>query len=130
MRASSPGTFCAGGQEVHDERERQAYPGNGDMPLVWDEQAIDSLMTQFRYMLTHEVKNMKLEVIENMGSMLAKRSGIDREIHELTARVDLQSRLRDSISASRLMRNPFPQSPATAGGCAERSGDLGKAGTP
>jgi hypothetical protein len=58
-------------------------------PLVWDEQAIDSLMAQFRYMLIHEVKNMKLEVIENIGSMLARRSGIDREIHELTARVEL-----------------------------------------
>ena len=42
-------------------------------------------------MLKHEVKNMKLEVIENMGAMLARRSGIDKELHDLSARVELLS---------------------------------------
>jgi hypothetical protein len=80
----------------------ESTPGS-DAPRVWNEESIDILMSQFRYMLAHEVKNMKLEVVENMGAMLARRSGIDREIHDLSARVDRMARAIDGFGA-RLMR--------------------------
>lgn len=58
-------------------------------PKVLTEEQVSSLIAQFHFMLKHEVKNMKLEVIENIGAMLARRSGIDHELHDLSSRVDM-----------------------------------------
>ena len=70
-----------------------------DAPRAWNEESIELLMRQFRFMLEHEVRNMKLEVIENIGAMLARRSGVDREIHDLTARVDLLAKAIEDFGA-------------------------------
>ncbi|MGA2480486.1 MAG: hypothetical protein ABSG63_17180 [Spirochaetia bacterium] len=69
--------------------EDTAATGETTTPRIWDEQAVSLLVQQMRFMMEHEVKTMKLDVIENMGSMLARRSGIDREIRDVTGRVDL-----------------------------------------
>jgi hypothetical protein len=71
--------------------EKDATPAETSegTPRVWDEQAVSLLVEQMRFMMEHSVKNMKLEVIENLGAMLARRSGIDRELHDLAARVEL-----------------------------------------
>ena len=71
-----------------NKKQAPANPDAG-IPRLLNEDEIASLIAQFRYMLVHEVKNMKLEVIETMGAMLARRSGIDKEIHDLTARVEV-----------------------------------------
>ncbi len=66
-------------------KEKSSAPaGRSDIPdpKVLTEEQVSSLIAQFHFMLKHEVKNMKLEVIENMGAMLARRSGIDKELHD------------------------------------------------
>lgn len=67
-------------------------PREESEPKVLTEDQVASLLAQFRYMLLHEVKNMKLEVVETIGGMLARRSGVDRELHEITGHMDLLSK--------------------------------------
>jgi hypothetical protein len=67
-------------------------------PKVLTEEQVFSLIAQFQFMLKHEVKNMKLEVVENMGAMLARRSGIDKELHDLSARVEILSKSVESFA--------------------------------
>lgn len=83
--------------------EKEGATPEAQSPRIWDEQAVSLLVEQMRFMMEHSVKNMKLEVIENMGAMLARRSGIDREIRELRALVDLLAKEVDGFGA-RLMR--------------------------
>jgi hypothetical protein len=70
---------------------------------MWDEQAVSLLVEQMRFMMEHSVKNMKLEVIENMGAMLARRSGIDRDIRDVAGRVDLLAKMVEGFG-TRLAR--------------------------
>lgn len=58
-------------------------------PKVLTEEQVASLIAQFRYMLLHEVKLMKLEVVESIGNMLARRSGFDKELHDLGGRMEV-----------------------------------------
>lgn len=53
------------------------------------EEQASPLTEQFRFM----IKNMKLEVVETMGAMLARRNGIDREIRDQAERVDLLAKM-------------------------------------
>jgi hypothetical protein len=62
-----------------------------ESPRVLTEEQVSSLIEQFRFMLLHEVKNMKLEVVENIGAMLARRSGIDKELRDVGARMEILS---------------------------------------
>ena len=83
-------------------------------PKVLTEDQVSSLIAQFRYMLLHEVKTMKLEVIETIGGMLARRSGLDKELRELSARVDLITKSVEGF-AGRLVKveEALGLSPAT-----------------
>ncbi len=75
------------------EKDAPAEAPGPDPPRVLNEEEVVALIAQFRYMLIHEVKTMKLEVIENMGAVLARRSGIDKEIRDQAARVDLLAQM-------------------------------------
>ena len=56
-------------------------------------------MAQFRFMLAHEVKLLKIDVVENLGAMLARRSGLDKELHELAQRIDFLGKAQDALAA-------------------------------
>ncbi len=69
-------------------------PTSPDQPEVQElkiltEEQVRSLIAQFRYMLLHEVKMMKLEVVESIGNMLARRSGFDKELRDLGGRMEV-----------------------------------------
>lgn len=64
---------------------------------AWTDESIESLMMQFRFMLAHEVKTMKLDIVENLGAMLARRSGLDRELHELGERIEFVAKVVDGL---------------------------------
>jgi hypothetical protein len=73
-------------------KEAAPSPETPQAPRVWDETSVALLMEQFRIMVEREVRNMKLDVTESIAGMLARRSGLDKELHELAARVDLLAR--------------------------------------
>lgn len=83
---------------------KEAVPAKGEplprenVPRVWTDESVESLMAQFRFMLAHEVKNMKLDLIENLGAMLARRSGLDRELHELAQRIEFIGKAQEALA--------------------------------
>jgi hypothetical protein len=84
----------AGGDPLDKPQQGQEVPA----PHVWDEKSIEILMAQFHFMLTREVKNMKLDIVENIGAMLARRSGLDRELHELRQRIDFIGKAMEALA--------------------------------
>ncbi|MGA2763932.1 MAG: hypothetical protein ABSG17_11260 [Spirochaetia bacterium] len=95
---------------------------------------IAQFQAQFQFMLKHEVKNMQLEVVETIGGMLARRSGIDKDLHEMGARVDLLSKSVEGLAGRQAelekAQGIKPQYPRGARGLSGRKGRLARQDAP